>query len=119
MYSHSETEKESALTRHTRMGTFFKAFLISILIELAVLFLTLGSLGNSMMRHSASAPHSAAEDFLSGFAMVFHLPSLLIVSPFGLFLFAPVVQIALMTWAIGLFLRARENSSKPPRPFLM
>jgi hypothetical protein len=119
MYSHSETEKESALARHTRMGPFFKAFLISILIELAVLFLTLGSLGNSMMRHSARAPHSIAEDMLSGFAIVFHFPSLLIVSPLGLFLFAPVVQIALMTGVIGLFLRAGQNRRKPSRPFLI
>jgi hypothetical protein len=119
MYSHSEPKQEGALARHMRMGPFFKAFLISILIELAVLFLTLGSLGSSMMRHSARAPHSVAEDLLSGFAIVFHFPSLLIVSPLGLFLFAPVVQIALMTCVIGLFLRARQNSLKPSRPFLI
>jgi hypothetical protein len=119
MYSHSDTEQGTALARHMRMGHFFKAFLISILIELAVLFLTLGSLGNSMMRHSARAPHSVAEDMLSGFAIVFHFPSLLIVSPFGLFLFAPVVQIALMTWIIGLILRARLNRRRPSQPFLI
>jgi branched-subunit amino acid permease len=119
MDSHSETEQGTALARHLQMGSFFKAFLISILIELAVLFLTLGSLGNSMMRHSTQAPHSIAEDMLSGFAIIFHFPSLLIVSPFGLFLFAPVVQIALMTGVIGLILRARLNRRKPSRPFLI
>jgi hypothetical protein len=101
------------------MGPFFKALLISILIELAVLFLTMGALGNSMMRHSARAPHSVAEDMSSRFVIFFHFPALLIVSPFELFLFAPVVQIALMTGVIGLILRARQNRRRTSRPFLI
>jgi uncharacterized membrane protein len=118
MHSHSEQERERAVSRHLRIGPFFKAFLISTLIELAVLFLTAGALGSSMMRHSAAAPRPAGEDLLAGIGLFFHLPSFLIVTPFGLFLFAPLVQIALMTCVLGLIFRRRSNRQKPPLPFL-
>jgi phosphatidylglycerophosphate synthase len=101
-----------------RVRPFFRALLISILIEVAVLVVTGGALASSMMRHSALAPRTPGEDFLAGFAIVFHFPSLLITAPLGLFLFAPLVQVALMTCVIGLFIRARRNAGGPPRAVL-
>jgi hypothetical protein len=109
MYPHSETGHERAISRHLQMGPFFKALLISILIEFLVLVVTGKALASSMMRHSAAAPRPLLEDLLAQIGFVFHLPSILIAMPFGLFIFAPLVQIILMTFILGLILRARRN----------
>src|SRR5215213_11047973 len=109
MHSHSEQERERTVSRHLRIGPFFKALLISTLIEFAVLLLTAGALVSSMMRHSGAAPRPAGEDLLASLCLFFHLPSLLIVAPFELFLLAPLVQIALMTCILGFIFRARRN----------
>jgi predicted membrane-bound mannosyltransferase len=114
----SETGHERAFSRHLRIGPFFKALLISILIEFAVLVLTGASVASSMMRHSAAAPRPFWEDILANIGILFHFPSILIVTPLGLFIFAPLVQIALMTCILGLIFRAHENRRKPPLPFL-
>jgi hypothetical protein len=118
MYSHDETTRERSPSRHLRIGPFFKALLISILIESVVMLVTGGAMTNSMMRHSAAAPKLPMEDFLAGFAMIFHLPALLIATPLGLFIFAPLIQVGLMTVLIGLFLRARENGRRLPPSLL-
>lgn len=118
MSSHSQTEGERALSRHLQTGPFFKALLISILVEFAVLFLTGASVLSSMMHHGGAAPRSIWEDLMANIGIFFHLPSILIVMPFGLFILAPLVQIGLMTCALGLILRARRNRRRPPLPFL-
>jgi hypothetical protein len=118
MHSHSHRERERAVSRHLRIGPFFKAFLISFIIEFAVLMITGGALGSSMMRHSAAAPRPAGEDLLASLCIIFHFPSLLIVMPFEMFLLAPLVQIALMTCILGLIFRARRNRQNGALPFL-
>lgn len=118
MSSHSKTEGERALSRHLRIGPFFKALLISILVEFAVLFLTGGSVMSSMMRHSAAAPRPVWEDALATLGIFFHFPAILLVMPFGLFILAPLVQIGLMTCALGLILRAQGRRRNPSLPFL-
>jgi hypothetical protein len=110
MRPHDESKRLRSLSRRFRVGPFFKALLISIAVEVVVLLLTLNALASSMMRHSARAPRPASEDLLANIALVFHLPSILIVAPFELYLFAPLVQVALMTCVLGHFFRARERS---------
>jgi hypothetical protein len=114
MYSHSETKSERSPSRHLRIGPFFKALLISILIEFVVLFFTGNAIASSMMRHSAAAPRPPGEDFLAGIALIFHFPAILIATPFGLFIFAPLIQVVLMTVVIGLVIRARADSPRLP-----
>jgi hypothetical protein len=110
MHPRDESKRLRRLSRCFRVGPFFKALLISVAIEVVVLFLTLNALASSMMRHSAAAPRPASEDMLAQICLVFHLPSILIVAPFELFFAAPLVQIALMTCALGLVFRARERA---------
>jgi hypothetical protein len=88
---------------------FVKALLISILIEFVVLVITGGSMAASMMRHSAAAPRPAWEDFLAGLFFLFHFISFLIAAPLGLFIFAPLIQVGLMTCALGFFFRWRQG----------
>lgn len=114
----SETERERKFSRRLRIGHFFKALLISFLIEFAVLMITGGAIASSMMRHSALAPRPAGEDLLANLGIIFHFPSILIVLPFDLFIFAPLIQIALMTCILSLIFRARANRRKPSLPFL-
>ena len=109
MNSHAEPESRPPLSRRLRVGPVFKALLISIAAEFAVLLVTGGALASSMMRHSAAAPRPVSEDLLANLCLLFHLPSILIVAPFGLLLVAPLVQVGLMTLALGLVFRARER----------
>ena len=110
MRPRDESKRLRSLSRHFRVGPFFKALLISVAVEFVVLLLTLNALASSMMRHSAAAPRPASEDMLAQIALVFHLPSILLVAPFELFLLAPLVQVALMTCLLGLVFRARERA---------
>ena len=107
MHPQSGTSREQGVSRQLRVGPFFKALLISLLIEFAVLVITGQAVASSMMRHSAAAPRPPMEDFLAHIGIIFHFPSILIVLPFGLFIFAPLVQIVLMTCTLRLSLRAR------------
>ena len=118
MFSQRETTRERNVSRHLRIGPYFKALLISFLIEFVVLVVTGGAIASSMMRHSAAAPRPAGEDLLAGIFLIFHFPSLLIATPFQLFIFAPLIQIALMTCILGFIFRARANRRKPSLPFL-
>jgi hypothetical protein len=118
MEAHSKRARASTFSRLTSTGPFFKALLISFIIELAVLLITGRALGSSMMRHSAAAPRPAGEDLLATLGIIFHFPSLLILTPFELFIFAPLLQIALMTCLLGFVFRARRNRQKPPLSFL-
>ena len=110
MRPHAEAKRLRSLSCRFRVGPFFKALLISIAVEVVVLLLTLNALASSMMRHSAAAPRPASEDMLAQICLVFHLPSILIVAPFELFMLAPLVQVALMTCILGLIFRARERA---------
>lgn len=107
MHPHSETRRERTRSSRLRLGPFFKALLISVLIEFTVLVVTGEALVSSMMRHSAAAPRPPWEDLLANLCIIFHFPSILIVMPFGLFIFAPLVQVVLMTCTLGFILRAR------------
>jgi hypothetical protein len=118
MPSQDDRERERARSRHLRVGPFFKALLISVLIEFLVLIITGGALASSMMRHSALAPRPASEDLLANLCIIFHFPSILIVLPFGLFILAPLVQIALMTCILGFILRALGSRQHRALPFL-
>lgn len=118
MYSPRETEREREFSRHLRIGPFFKALLISILIEFVALVVTGGAIASSMMRHSAMAPRPAGEDLLAGIFIIFHFPSLLIATPFQLFIFAPLIQIVLMTCLLGFIIRARQARPKSHATFL-
>ena len=73
-------------------------------------------MASSMMRHSAAAPRTLLEDPLAHVGIIFHFPSILLVIPFGLFIFAPLVQIALMTFILGLILRARRSQAETTAP---
>lgn len=103
-----ETSRERKLSCRSRIGPFFKALLISIAVEFAVLLVTGWAFVNSMMRHSAAAPRPAGEDLLANLFTIFHFPSLLITTPFDLFIFVPLIQIALMTCLLGFIIRARQ-----------
>ena len=118
MPSRRETAREKTVSRQTRAKPFFKALLISVLIEFATLIITGGALVSSMMRHSAAAFRPAGEDLLANICIIFHFPSLLILMPFELFIFAPLIQIALMTCILGFILRARRNRQNRALPFL-
>jgi hypothetical protein len=89
------------------IGPFFKALLLSILIEVVVLLITGRAMFASIMRHSAAAPRPVLEDFLAGVGFLFHFISVLIAIPLGLFIFIPFIQLALMTCLMYLFFRAR------------
>jgi hypothetical protein len=108
MSSQRETSRERKFSRRLRIGPFFKALLISIAIEFVVLLVTGWAFVNSMMRHSAAAPRPAGEDLLVNLFTIFHFPSLLITTPFDLFIFVPLIQIALMTCLLGFIIRARQ-----------
>lgn len=110
MHPHAESKRIRALSRHLRIGPVFKAFLVSLAVEVAVLMLTLNALASSFMRHSAAAPRPAGEDLLASIGFIFHFPSILITTPLGLFAFAPLVQIALMTFVLKLVFQARERA---------
>ena len=114
MYSHSETERALPLSRRRRIKPFFKALLISTGIEFVVLLLTGGAMASSMMRHSSAAPRPALADVLASIGFIFHFFSSLIATAFGLFLFAPLIQIALMTGIFSLIFRAREKGQSLP-----
>lgn len=86
-----------------------KAILISLAVEVAILLLTVKALASSFMRHSAVAYKPPMEDLLVGLAVVFHLPSILIMYPFELFGLIPVVQVVLMSWVLYLILRSRAR----------
>ena len=73
---------------------------------------------SSMMRHGATSPRPPLQDLLANIGIFFHFPSILIVLPFGLLIFAPLVQIALMTTLLCLILRARGDKRKPPLTIL-
>jgi hypothetical protein len=107
MPSHGLTQRARPPFLRLNIGPFFKALLISILIELVVLLITGGAMFGSMMRHSGGAPRPALEDFLAVIGMLFHLISVLIAIQFGLFIFTPFIQIALMTCLLFLIFRAR------------
>ncbi|MDT4897326.1 MAG: hypothetical protein QOH25_2403 [Acidobacteriota bacterium] len=117
MYSPKEIERARKFSRRLRIGPFFKALLISIAIEFVVLVITAGAIGDSMMRHSAMAPRPAGEDLLAGIFIIFHFPSILIATPFELFIFAPLIQIVLMTCVIGFIIRSRQLRPKPRATF--
>ena len=106
----AESKRLRRLSRRFQVAPFFKALLISVAVEVAVLLVTLEALASSFMRHSARAPRPAWEDTLANFCMAFHLPSILILIPFGLYHLAPLVQIALMTYVLRLVFRARERA---------
>lgn len=110
MQPHDELQRIRAASSRFRVGPFFKALLVSMAVEFAVLVLTLNAVGSSFMRHSAAAPRPMYEDLLAGIGLAFHFPSILIVLPFGLIFAAPLVQVALMTYLLRLIFRARERA---------
>jgi hypothetical protein len=118
MFSQAETEREHSRSRHLRIGPFFKALLISVLVEFVVLVITGGAMASSMMRHSGVGPKPKWEDLLAGIFFIFHFIAFLIATPLGLFFFTPLIQIALMTCGLGLIFRARAKSLNPPSRFL-
>lgn len=110
MQSHAESKRVPAVSRRFRVGPFFKALLVSLAIEVAILLLTLDALGSSFMRHSAAAPAPLWEDLAATLCLIYHFPSIMILAPFQLFFLAPLIQIALVTYVLGLILQARESA---------
>src|SRR5258705_4065692 len=78
------------------MKLFWKALLWATIIELIVLALTVLPMLRSFMSHSAADSNSFSNNFLARVGIYFHFPSFLIVTPFGGFLFSPLIQILLM-----------------------
>jgi hypothetical protein len=110
MHHHAELKRVRPLSRRLRVGPIFRALIISVAVEVAALLLTLDALASSMMRHSGAAPRPAWEDLLAHIGLFFHLPSILITQALGLLPLAPLVQIAMMTYLLGLVFRARERA---------
>jgi len=78
------------------MKLFWKALLWATIIELVVLALTVLPMLRSFMSHSSADSNSFSNNLLARAGIYFHFPSFLIVTPFGGFLFAPLIQILLM-----------------------
>jgi cytochrome b subunit of formate dehydrogenase len=84
---------------------FLKALIWSTVVEIVVLAITGDGMMRSFFSHSSADPDSASNNPLAAIGMVFHIPSLIITAPLGLFILALLVQIVLMASIFWLFYR--------------
>lgn len=89
----------------------FKALLWATIIEVVALIITVLPVLRSFMSHAAADPNSASNNMLAQLGIYFHYPSFLILTlaPFDAFLFAPLIQVLLMTAVLYLILRLRNR----------
>jgi hypothetical protein len=92
------------------MRPFFKALLLATVIEVIVLLLTAMPVLRSFMAHSATDPNSASNNLFAQLGIYFHFPSFFILAPFGGILFAPLLQVLLITVILYLILRLRRKA---------
>jgi hypothetical protein len=83
--------------RSKRWSLVWRSLISAFAIEILVLLITGGPMLRSFFSHSAVDPNSASNNTLATIGIYFHLPSDAIAAPFGLFLFAPLIQILLMS----------------------
>lgn len=95
------------------MRPISKALLWAIIIELVVLAVTVVPVIRSLMAHAATDPNSASNNLLAQLGIYFHYPAFLILAPFDAYLFAPLIQIPLMTGVFYLILRLRNKRKAP------
>src|SRR5438105_4722505 len=113
VYSGNSAKRQQAINRHSRISPFFKALLYSFVIEFVVLLFTIEPVVNSIMRHSRAGSSSLLSDFLAYFGFLFHYPSLFIsIYLSEQIIFAPLIQIALMTAVLTLIFRWRASKRK-------
>jgi hypothetical protein len=112
MYSgSSKTRHGQATSKHLRLRPFFRALLYSIATEVAVLLISGKAMLSGFFCGGSSGSRGTFDLPLAAFGILFHLPSILIAAFLGLYLFFPLIQIALMTCLLTVIFRWRESKA--------